>query len=231
MRVAFAGAYVRVLARRGLRVLPSLALALLLLPAGIGEGTAMPSQPRPFASAGVYSTDFTDFPKWRGMLARSARELSDPAGADARTWDSFVARLRGGDRPAQLRAVNAAVNAFPYVTDAANWGMADFWETPIEFLQRAGDCEDFAVAKYMALRALGVAVEDMRVAVVDDRQLGVTHAVLLVATTDGGYDVLDNLTDDVLPAAAVPFYHPIYAINEQGWWDYGPPPAASAAGP
>ncbi len=190
----------------------------------------MPPQLPPFAPAGVYSTDFTDFPKWRGMLARFALELSDPAGAGARTWESFVAGLRGGDRAAQLRAVNAAVNAFPYVTDAANWGMADFWETPIEFLQRAGDCEDFAVTKYMALRALGVAVEDMRVAVVDDRQRGVTHAVLLVAAADG-YDVLDNLTDDVLPAAAVPFYRPIYAINEQGWWDYGPPPAMSAAGP
>jgi predicted transglutaminase-like cysteine proteinase len=129
-----------------------------------------------------------------------------------------------------LRSVNAAVNALPYVTDAVNWGRTDFWETPIEFLRHGGDCEDYAVAKYMALQALGVPVDDMRVAVVDDQELGVTHAVLLVADDDR-YDLLDNLTDEVVPVAGLSVYRPIYAINEHGWWNYGPPPAASAAGP
>jgi len=67
--------------------------------------------------------------------------------------------------------------------------------------------------------------------VVDDRQLGVTHAVLLVAVDDGLPYVLDNLTDDVVPLEQTPFYRSIYAINEHGWWNYGPPPAATAAGP
>ena len=227
---ASAGANPCALAWRGLRMLPALALALLLLPAAIGEGTAMPLHLRPFAVPAAYSNDFTGFPKWRGVLARFALELADPGDAAARGWASFVAGLRGGDRMTELRAVDAAVNAFPYVSDAENWGRTDFWETPIEFLQHAGDCEDFAVTKYMALRALGVPVDDMRVAVVDDRQLGVTHAVLLVAAGDRYY-VLDNLTNDVVPVAAVPFYRPIYAINEHGWWNYGPPPTASAAGP
>jgi len=111
-----------------------------------------------------------------------------------------------------------------------NWGRTDFWETPIEFLRHGGDCEDYAVAKYMALLALGVPVDDMRVTVVDDQELGVTHAVLLVADDDR-YDLLDNLTDEVVPVAGLPIYRPIYAINEHGWWNYGPPPAASAAGP
>ena len=216
------------LALRGLRMAAPLLLALFLLPAGIGEGTAMPPHHSPFASDGAYSTDFTDFPKWRGMLERFSLQMSDPA--DAQTWHSFVAGLRGGDRLTEMRVVNAAVNAFPYVSDMANWGKIDFWETPIEFLRQSGDCEDFAVAKYMALRELGVGVDDMRVVVVDDRQLGVTHAVLVVAADDQYY-VMDNLTNDLPPVAALPFYRPIYAINENGWWDDGPPPAVSAAGP
>lgn len=225
-----AGAHFRGLWRRGVALLPAFGLALLLLPAGIGEGTAMPVHPRKLAPAAVYSTDFTGFPKWRGMLERFSRQLAAPDGADAALWRAFVDRLRGGDRAAQLRAVNAAVNAIPYVTDMANWGRSDFWETPVELLRYGGDCEDYAVAKYMALQALGVAVADMRVDVVDDRQLGVTHAVLLVAADDDAY-VLDNLTDEILPLEQTPFYRPVYAINEHGWWNYGPPPAATAAGP
>jgi predicted transglutaminase-like cysteine proteinase len=227
-RAASAGTYVRILAWRGLWMLPAAAIALLLAPAGIGEGTAIPARPRPLTPPGIYSTDFTGFPKWQGMIERFARQRATPAGA--RSWRSFVDSLGGADRPAQLRSVNAAVNALPYVTDAVNWGRTDFWETPIEFLRHGGDCEDYAVAKYMALQALGVPVDDMRVAVVDDQKLGVTHAVLLVAEDDR-YDLLDNLTDEVVPVARSSVYRPIYAINEHGWWNYGPPSAASAAGP
>jgi predicted transglutaminase-like cysteine proteinase len=229
MRGAFAGTYIFMLTRRGLRMLPACWLALLL-PAGIGEGTAMPAHIRPFAVAGVYSTDFTGFPKWRGMLERFGRQLADPDSADGQAWRSLVGGLRGDDRLALLRDVNATVNAFPYITDAMNWDRTDFWETPIEFLRHGGDCEDYAVSKYMALQALGVAVDDMRVAVVDDQELGVTHAVLLVAA-DRRYYLLDNLTNEVLQVAEGSVLRPIYAINEDGWWNYGPPPAVSAAGP
>jgi predicted transglutaminase-like cysteine proteinase len=224
-----AGAFATRQAWRRLRMLV-LALSLLLAPAGISEGSAMSARLGPFSSPGAYSTDLTGFPKWRGMLERFSLELSDPTAADARIWGAFAANLRAADRLKQLRTVNAAINTFPYVSDDANWGTVDFWETPIEFMHRAGDCEDFAVTKYMALRALGVAIDDMRIAVVDDRQISVTHAVLLVAADDRDY-VLDNLTDEVVSLAAMPFYRPIYAINEHGWWNYGPPSVVRAAGP
>jgi predicted transglutaminase-like cysteine proteinase len=201
-------------------VVAAVVLTLLLVPTSIGERTAgLSARPPSLAPAGIYSTDLTGFPKWRGMLARFSREISDPAGANVLSWRLFAASLSAGDRLAQLRAVNAAVNSYPYVSDATNWDKADFWETPMEFLQRAGDCEDFAVTKYMALRALGVAVDDMRVTVVDDPHLGVTHAVLLV-TIDDRYYVLDNLTNELVPEAVMPFYRPIYSINEHGWWNY-----------
>lgn len=223
-----AGSHIRVLLWRGLLMLPAMAIALLLLATETGEGTAMPTHLRPFALAGVYSGDFAGFPKWRGMLARFSHQLAEPA--DARAWYSLVGGLGDGDRLAQLRAVNTAINAFPYAADVVKWGRADFWETPIEFLRHGGDCEDYAIAKYMALQALGVAVADMRVAVVDEQILGVTHAVLLVADSDRYY-LLDNLNTDVVPVTEASAYRPIYAINERGWWNYGPPRQASAAAP
>jgi len=161
------------------------------------------------------------------MLGRFSLELTD--GANVRLWQSFRANLPVGDSLRQLGVVNAAVNSFPYVSDDVNWGKLDYWETPIEFLQHAGDCEDFAITKYMTLRSLGLAAENMRVAVVTDTQLRVAHAVLLVMS-GGKLYVLDNLTNEVLPATAEPFYRPVYAINEDGWWNYGPQVAGTPAG-
>jgi len=207
--------------RRALPRLIPLALAAIMLSTTVSDGTAMLPSPLLFGTDGVYSPDLRGFRKWRGALDRFARDLADPASADADAWRRFVAALPGADAgPALFEAVNTAVNGRRYVTDPVNWGLGDYWASPLEFLRRSGDCEDFAVAKYLALRDRGVPADDMRVVVLDDLQLGVTHAVLAVRR-DAAFYVLDNQQSDILPADAIPHYQPIYAINEQGWWNYG----------
>jgi predicted transglutaminase-like cysteine proteinase len=191
-----------------------------MLSTTVSDGTAMLPTPRLFDRDGVYSPDLRNFRKWRGALDRFARELADPANAEAEIWRNLVAALPTADAgPVLLEAVNAAVNGRRYVTDAVNWGQGDYWASPLEFLRRSGDCEDFAVAKYLALRERGVPADDMRVVVLDDLELGVTHAILAVRR-DAEFYILDNQQTAVLPAAAIAHYLPIYAVNEQGWWDY-----------
>ena len=191
-----------------------------MLSTTVSDGTAMLPTPRLFDRDGVYSPDLRNFRKWRGALDRFARELADPANAEAEIWRNLVAALPTADAgPVLLEAVNAAVNGRRYVTDAVNWGQGDYWASPLEFLRRSGDCEDFAVAKYLALRERGVAADDMRVVVLDDLDLGVTHAILAVRR-DAEFYILDNQRPAILPAAAIAHYQPIYAVNEQGWWDY-----------
>ncbi len=202
------------------RRLAALTLAAVLLPTGVGDGAAMTSYWRLFGVDGVYSPDLSGFRKWRGVLDRFARELADSANPDVRAWRAFVAAAARVDGRARLAAVNDAVNGRRYVVDAVNWGRGDYWASPIEFLRKSGDCEDFALAKYMALRALGVPARDMRVVVLDDLRLGITHAVLAVRL-DGAFHVLDNQLPGIVPAAAIAHYRPIYAVNEDGWWDYG----------
>jgi predicted transglutaminase-like cysteine proteinase len=202
------------------RRLAVLALAAVLLPTSVGDGTAMTASARLFGADGIYSPDLGGFRKWRGVLERFARDLADPADADVRAWRMFVAAAAAANARARLAAVNDAVNGHRYVADAVNWGIGDYWASPIEFLRRNGDCEDFAVAKYMALRALGVSAGDMRVVVLNDLRLGITHAVLVVRS-DGDFYVLDNQLPGIVPAAAIAHYRPIYAVNEDGWWDYG----------
>jgi predicted transglutaminase-like cysteine proteinase len=109
------------------------------------------------------------------------------------------------------------MNKKRYVTDSANYGKSDYWATPIEFFQKGGDCEDFAIAKYTALRALGVPDNRMRIAIVQDQQKNVAHAILIVYT-DQGAMILDNQLHAAVKAEKVSHYKPIFSINQNAWW-------------
>ena len=119
----------------------------------------------------------------------------------------------------QLEIVNRTLNALPYVAAWRNWHRASYWETPFEFLTRGGQCEDYAIAKYLALHAAGVSDSSMRVLVVHDSELSVDHAVLM-ADVGGVPYLLDNLNPQIVPAADAPQYQPYYGINLSGYWNY-----------
>ncbi len=128
-----------------------------------------------------------------------------------------LAGLRGSAPLEQLAAVQAYVNRVRWVDDRRNYGEADYWATPDEFFVRGGDCEDYAFAKYEALKQLGFQPEQMRILVLTDLKLGEPHAVLLVLV-DGRIWSLDNNLRNIFPADAIRHYDPIYSINETGWW-------------
>jgi predicted transglutaminase-like cysteine proteinase len=109
------------------------------------------------------------------------------------------------------------MNARRYVPDDKNWGMQDYWATPGEFLARSGDCEDFAIAKFLSLKQLGWTDDELRLVAVKDRTLGVGHAVL-VAYFGGKIWLLDNQLEQVTDLDTVRHYEPVYSINESHWW-------------
>lgn len=179
----------------------------------------------------VYSSDVSQFKKWNGMRARFEEQQMLPADlcgklrfhpCNLADWKKFIEGERGKQLAEQLHAVNDYGNAVPYVVDQINWSMEDYWETPVEFLNIAGDCEDYAITKYYTLRALGYAADRMRIMIVQDFNLGgVIHAILGVYAGDELY-ILDNQIAQVMPARKIYHYKPIYGINEQGWWAYYP---------
>ena len=137
-----------------------------------------------------------------------------------------AARLGAGAGIAAARRDQIAfVNQSVYVTDAANYGLRDYWATALEFLVRSGDCEDYAIAKYQSLRLLGWPPEALRLVVVQDVLRDLPHAVLAAYLGDAIY-ILDNLSDTVLEQAQVENYVPYYSVNEITRWAYlapGPP--------
>lgn len=211
--------------------------------AGRGWEQTTAADPSFFASIETRSADLTPVAKWRAVLDRYASDRTGtcPVGAvcpdrawperawPERAWSELVAALRPLAPSAQLQRVTAALNATAYVSDRANWGVSDYWQTPAEFLARGGDCEDFAIAKYLALREAGWAAEDLRIAVVTDERRDVAHAVL-IASHAGRAWVLDNLNDDVIEARAVHHYRPVFSVSETAWWWHRPAPVRHAGG-
>jgi len=144
-------------------------------------------------------------------------KLCESATCTAKGWKEFVAELQGQDIKIQLKEVNRAFNAHRYILDIKNWGEEDYWATPYQFLKKHGDCEDYAISKYFTLKALGVPVEDMRVVALQDQNLNLGHAVLVVYVGDEPM-LLDNQIASVVPANSIRHYNPVFSINESGWW-------------
>jgi predicted transglutaminase-like cysteine proteinase len=162
----------------------------------------------------IRSTNLSAFVKWTSMLPRYQNEARDSR------IDNMVASLRGKPVVKQLQEVNRFYNAVPYVEDIDNWGVSDYWATPQEMLSRGGDCEDYAIAKYLALKALGVPESQMRITIVQDNNLGgIIHAVLEVRHAGERY-ILDNQATEMVSATRIYHYRPIYAINTTAWWAY-----------
>ncbi len=182
-----------------------------------------------FQSREVKAVKMTAFKQWLAVMDRYAgeRPLENGPCAGNRIvcnivdWKAFVATLDGKDRLSQLEEVNRYANTHPYIQDIANWGLPDYWETPKEFLDRHGDCEDYAIAKFYSMRALGMGNDTLRVVVLQDLNLRIPHAIL-VAYVGGQPYVLDNQIPQVVPADVIRHYRPFYSINEENWWLHRP---------
>lgn len=173
-----------------------------------------------FGTAEIASHDLSMFAKWRHTLQAFEDEVKNcrDSHCDNHDWQPTIEGLRGKGLMTQLRETNVRMNEERYISDNVNWALPDYWATPFEFLRKGGgDCEDYAIAKYMVLRDLGIPVDHMRIVVLKDLALRVDHAVLAVYI-NGTPFILDSRGSNVVPANSLHDYQPIYSINEHGWW-------------
>jgi predicted transglutaminase-like cysteine proteinase len=182
--------------------------------------------PPVFGAGEVPGASLTPFRRWTAVLERIVHETpayDEPCAIRFRgrciaaEWRMLVRDLERRGRRERIDAVNAFFNRMPYVLDQANWGLSDYWASPLQFLGRAGDCEDYAIAKFVTLRQLGFSNEELRLVVLDDLNLGIAHAVLVVAEGERLL-VLDNQIPDVVDSRRILHYRAIYSINEDRWW-------------
>jgi predicted transglutaminase-like cysteine proteinase len=157
------------------------------------------------------------------QVAKLAQSFGSGAGERLTNWRTVMTSAKNRALPerVKLELVNDFMNQTPFVSDLEHWGKTDYWATPVEFLStNGGDCEDFAIAKYFTLRALGVADEKLRITYVKELvQFQQPHMVLAYfPTPDAEPLVLDNINKAILPASARTDLLPVYSFNGSGLW-------------
>lgn len=180
--------------------------------------SAAVAYPALFGTEERQSGNIEPFTKWTGMFQRFEASMTQPGTAETvAAWQNSLRPLQGLPLDQMATRVNSMMNAKPYVADTRNWGKSDYWQTPVEFLTRGGDCEDYAIAKYASLRSLGVPENRMRIAIVQDLQKNIPHAVLIVYT-DNDALILDNQVPQALSINETRRYKPVFSINRTAWW-------------
>jgi predicted transglutaminase-like cysteine proteinase len=134
-----------------------------------------------------------------------------------------IARTREGR--ARLGEINRAINlAIRPMSDQAQYGELDVWSSPLAtFAHGAGDCEDYAIAKFAALRQAGVSPNDLRIVIMRDVFRGEDHAVA-AARLDGHWLMLDNRRMAMVEDADIRNYRPLFAFDQYGAMQYGDAP-------
>jgi len=187
-----------------------------------------PSPPvaQPFGLAATPVSFGEILTKWDGVEAKIRADAAVLAHCDAdpqhcpQPAQNFLAivaqgRTRGG--LARIGTINRAVNlAIEPMSDMAQWGVADRWSDPLEtFTTGRGDCEDYAIAKYVALTAAGVPAQDVKLVIVRNTAADEDHAVVAVRN-DGDWIILDNrwltMIKDIEMAKAIP----LFVLDEAG---------------
>ncbi|MGS7254215.1 cysteine protease LapG [Pseudomonas sp. SK] len=136
-------------------------------------------------------------------------------------WQNLMATQKQGTELERLQAVNRFFNQqLRYVEDIDLWHEVDYWATPIQALIKgAGDCEDYAIAKYFSLRRMGIPSEKLRITYVKALRQNRAHMVLTYYSSPQAQPlVLDSLMDAIKPASQRTDLLPVYAFNGEGLW-------------
>ena len=156
----------------------------------------------PFSSSTMPWFSGDVFDKWQNVEAQiraesdvltRCRETKADCPPAAQKFLAIVGEGRAQTGRARIGTINRAVNlAIQPTSDLKQWGVVEHWSAPLEtFTTGRGDCEDYAIAKFVALLAAGVAPEDVKLVIVRDKVSDDGHAVA-AARVDGHWLVLDN---------------------------------------
>lgn len=161
--------------------------------------------------------------KWR-MVSRAmqaeqktlarCREQPGACPPEAKRFLALVDRALTREGRNRIAEINRAINlVIRPIDDMSQYGVAEFWASPLTtFAAGAGDCEDYAIAKYAALREMGVADNDLRLVVVRDQSAHDYHAVAAVRH-EGRWLILDNRTFALREDAEIEHFSPHFVLD------------------
>ena len=135
----------------------------------------------------------------------------------ARTLLDIVEEARRQEGRSRIGTINRSINlAIRPVSDLAQFGVSDLWTSPLTTLGSGrGDCEDYAIAKYLALREAGVAAHDLRLVIVRDTLAKEDHAILAARLADQ-WLILDNRHHALVDSTEMRYFTPLFALDQEG---------------
>lgn len=172
------------------------------------------------------------------MVLLASQRYGDAGASSVTAWRNLLTTTTGQSDSVKLKRVNDFFNRRTrFREDRDIWGVEDYWASPLEVLGRAeGDCEDFAIAKYMTLKLMGVSSDKMRLAYVKARlggpQSSIVQAHMVLSYYPAPEDeplILDNLISDIRPASRRPDLTTVFGFNTEGLWVGGATPRAGAS--
>lgn len=172
-----------------------------------------------FLALSLFATHLLAIEFQPSLLALVEKHFGEQAKSRLLSWKELTASLSGTDLE-KLERVNDFFNKATFTTDQNLWAKEDYWATPVEFLARnAGDCEDYAIAKFFTLLSAGVDEDKLQISYVKALELNQAHMVLAYyATPTSEPLILDNIKADILPASQRPDLEPVYGFNGLGLW-------------
>lgn len=129
--------------------------------------------------------------------------------------NTMLEKSKSSDLKIKLEKVNDFFNGIKYASDQSIYGSSDYWANPYEFLAKdKGDCEDYVIAKYLALEYLGVSTSKMFLSYVRVKGSNEAHMVLSYYETPNSEPlILDNLRKIIFPASKRDDLIPVYNFN------------------
>jgi predicted transglutaminase-like cysteine proteinase len=191
-----------------------------------------PVAAEPFGLKTVPATNGTLSAKWSGVAAdiraesdilAHCRDHSRPCPPAAQKFLAVIAEGRAHDGRARIGIVNRDINmAIRATSDLAQWGVPDRWSAPLATLTTGrGDCEDYAIAKYVALLAAGIDESDLRLVIVHDLAIDEDHAVVTVRFA-ASWIVLDNRWLTLVEDSEMRRVVPLFVLAHDGVGQFAP---------
>jgi len=163
----------------------------------------------------AYHSGISDY-----LIKKIAEQHGKVTAARVEKWRQLVDSSVDMTEQEKLKEANDFLNNARFTSDMEQWQQRDYWATPLEFLiEDAGDCEDFSIAKYFLLKAMGVDLSKLRISYVKALSLNQAHMVLSFYPSPGAIPlILDNLNKRILPADQRQDLKPVYSFNADDLW-------------
>ncbi|GHB35325.1 hypothetical protein GCM10007094_26060 [Pseudovibrio japonicus] len=175
-----------------------------------------------FGSVEISGGDNRAFRKWQSVLPeceQQLKQLKQCMAGDVRgvgpvqAWSRILRRAGQSKSLRQLSLLNSFINeSVGSGPQSGSAGPSNAWRAPLHLLGSNGECEDYAIAKYFSLLALGYPEEALRFVVVKDSRSQTIHAVTSVRFQGEQY-VLDSLRSTPAREIELLHYQPVVSMQ------------------